>query len=74
MMRALCSAINTKDHIDKIILYLRSNVNFQKYNKFIFAFRLEQISTDLFITDHNAPVREKFLEGYNDDTGLEGNG
>lgn len=40
MMRALCSAINNKDHIDKIILYLRNNQNFQKYNKFIYAFRL----------------------------------
>ena len=41
-MRALCSAITSKDHIDKIILFLRNNQNFQKYNKFIYAFRLEQ--------------------------------
>ena len=52
MIRALCSAINSKDHIDKIILYLRNNQNFMKYNKFIYAFRLEQNANDLFITDN----------------------
>lgn len=76
IMRALCSAISSKDHIDKIILFLRNNHNFQKYNKFIYSFRLEQQPNQnhLFITqDQNAPP-PRFLEGYNDDTGLEGNG
>lgn len=72
IMRALCSAITNKDHIDKIILFLRNNHNFQKYNKFIYAFRLEQTNHHLFLTQ-DAPTH-KFLEGYNDDTGLEGNG
>lgn len=40
LMRALCSAISSKDHIDKILLFLRNNQNFQKFNKFIYAFRL----------------------------------
>lgn len=71
MMRALCSAINAKDHIDKIILYLRNNHNFQKYNKYIYAFRLEQYTAQLFITENAInQQKEKFLEGYNDDTGL----
>jgi hypothetical protein len=60
MIRALCSAIGSKDHIDKIILYLRNNHNFLKYNKFIYAFRLEHIDTDLFITE-NYVGRQKFL-------------
>ena len=38
------------DHIDKIIFYLRSNSNFKKYNKFIYAFRLEQATNETFIT------------------------
>jgi len=74
-MRALCSAISSKDHIDKIILFLRNNHNFQKYNKFIYAFRLEQQpnQNQLFLTQ-DTPGHQKFLEGYNDDMGLEGNG
>ena len=76
LMRALCSAISSKDHIDKIILFLRNNQNFQKYNKFIYAFRLEQQPNQnhLFLTQDHHPAPQKFLEGYNDDTGLEGNG
>lgn len=75
LMRALCSAISSKDHIDKIILFLRNNHNFQKYNKFIYAFRLEQTPNQnhLFLTQ-DAPAQQRFLEGYNDDMGLEGNG
>lgn len=38
------------DHIDKIIFYLRNNQNFKKYNKFIYAFRLEQPNNQTFIT------------------------
>ena len=71
-MRALCSAISAKDHIDKIILFLRNSHNFQKYNKYIYAFRLEQQPHHLFLTQDNPNLR--FLEGYNDDPGLEGNG
>ena len=58
MFRSLCSAINHKgtslttlDHIDKIIFYLRTNPNFKKYNKFIYAFRLEQATNETFITE-----------------------
>ena len=58
-MRALCSAITNKDHIDKIVLFLRNNQNFQKYNKFIYAFRLEQQAHHLFLTQ-DAPTH-KFL-------------
>ncbi len=43
MIRALCSAIGSKDHIDKIVLYLRNNHNFLKYNKYVYSFRLEHI-------------------------------
>jgi hypothetical protein len=50
MIRSLCSAISSKSHIDKIILYLRSNHNFLKYNKFIYGFRLEQ-GEEVFITE-----------------------
>ncbi len=75
LMRALCSAISSKDHIDKIILFLRNNQNFQKYNKFIYAFRLEQQpNTHLFLTQEQQALPQRFLEGYNDDSGLEGNG
>jgi len=61
-MRALCSAITSKDHIDKIILFLRNNQNFQKYNKFIYAFRLEQQpnQNQVFLTQDN-PSHPKFL-------------
>lgn len=73
IMRALCSAIASKDHIDKIILFLKNSHNFQKYNRLIYAFRLEQQPNHLFITENSQPPL-KFLEGYNDDSGLEGNG
>ena len=53
---------------------MRNNQNFQKYNKFVYAFRLEHAPNDLFITGENLGHREKFLEGYNHDAGLEGNG
>ena len=73
MIRALCSAISSKDHIDKIVLYLRNNHNFLKYNKYIYSFRLEHVGSDLFITE-GVQGKQKFLEGFNDDTGFEGVG
>jgi hypothetical protein len=70
LLRALCSAIGSKDHIDKIVLYLRNNHNFLKYNKYIYSFRLEQVESDLFITEGYHNGKSKFLEGYNDDSGF----
>lgn len=60
MVRALCSAIGSKDHIDKIVLYLRNNHNFLKYNKYIYSFRLEHTEAEVFITE-NFGGRQKFL-------------
>lgn len=58
-MRALCSAIASKDHIDKIVLFLKNSHNFQKYNRLIYAFRLEHQATHAFLTqDH---PHQKFL-------------
>lgn len=62
------------DHIDKIIFYLRTSDNFKKYNKFVYAFRLEQAHNPTFVTEDRHAGGEKFIEGYNDDTGLQGNG
>lgn len=59
IMRALCSAIGSKDHIDKIILFLKNSHNFQKYNRIIYAFRLEHQPNHLFLTQDNP--QHKFL-------------
>ena len=53
-------------------MYLRSNQNFQKYNKYVYAFRLQH-GGEVFITE-GTQQKQQFLEGYNDDTGLQGNG
>jgi hypothetical protein len=37
------------EHIDKIIFYLRAADNFRKYNKYVYAFRLED-SKPTFVT------------------------
>jgi|JI6StandDraft_1071083.scaffolds.fasta_scaffold342437_1 hypothetical protein len=59
------------EHIDKIIFYLRAAENFRKYNKYVYAFRLED-SKGMFVTE---PTKNKnYLEGFNEDTTLEGNG
>lgn len=38
------------EHIDKIIFYLRAADNFRKYNKYVYAFRLEESKTT-FVTE-----------------------
>ncbi len=49
-------------------------MNFKKYNKFVYAFRLELPTNETFITEEKRDHTEKYIDGYNDDAGLQGNG
>lgn len=60
------------EHIDKIVFYLRAAENFRKYNKYVYAFRLEE-AKPVFVTE-TAKGKAQYVEGFNEDTTLEGNG
>lgn len=49
----------TPEHIDKIVFYLRAAENFRKYNKFVYAFRLEE-SKPVFLTE-NAKNNSQYI-------------
>ena len=64
-------SLSNPDHISKAMGYLRTVPNLQKFNKYIYAYRLDE-SKAVFMTED---MKGKgFVEGYNDDEGFEGNG
>lgn len=68
----VCSAVALRSHCDKILEYLRGNKFFARYQRYAYAYRVEETPV-VFITEKKQE-ENKFVEGCHSDPTVEGSG
>jgi hypothetical protein len=68
----LCSSITALEQVDQVVSYLRGSAKFAKFNRYVYAYRVEELPS-VFVTQ-DRPPKPELQEGMHEDRTIEGSG